>query len=269
MNLYANLEDIKALMAIEGAEHNSQLFRSLEMASRQVDKLTDRHFYCYDGTKYYDGAGSKMWLPNDILSITTLKLDEDGDGTFESTLAATDYFLYPLNAYPKIRLETNTNGDYSGFASGVSKGIEIIGVFGYADSATPYESRTTLNGNVLAVATAIVLADGQLVKTGETLRIGTEQVFVKEIVTNTVTVTRGVNGTTAAAHTTGATVSAYIYPEDIVQATLIVAMRAYKRKDSAYQDVVGSPETGQIITSKGIDPDVKELLSPYKRQEYC
>jgi len=268
MNLYGNLEDLKTLMSIEAAQHNSQLFRTLEMASRQVDKLTHRHFYCYDGARYFDGAGSKLWLPDDILSITTLKLDEDGSGTYSTTLASTDYILYPLNTYPKLRLEINRYGDYSAFASGIQNGIKITGVFGYADSATPYESRTTLAGNVLAGATSIILADGQLVKTGETLRIGAEQMFVQDIVSNTVTVARGVNGTTAAAHTSGATVNSYIYPEDIVQAALITAMRAYKRKDSAYQDVIGAPETGQIITSKGLDADVKELLSPYKRQEY-
>ena len=266
--MYGTLEDLKSLVSIEAAKENSQLFRTLEMASRQVDKITHRHFYAFEGAKYYDGAGSKLWLPDDILSVSSLKLD-DGGGTYATTLATTDYVLYPSNTFPKIRLEINKYGDHSSFALGIQRGIEITGVFGYADSATPYESRTTLNGNILAGAKTIILADGQLVKTGETLRIGAEQMFVQEIVTNTVIVERGVNGTTAAAHTSGAVVSSYIYPEDIVQATLIIAMRAYKRKDSAYQDVIGAPETGQIITSKGMDPDVKELLSPYRKQEYA
>jgi len=266
--MYGNLEDLKSLVSIEAAKENSQLFRTLEMASRQVDKITHRHFYAFEGAKYYDGGGSKLWLPDDILSVSSLKLD-DGGGTYATTLATTDYVLYPSNTFPKIRLEISKYGDYSSFALGIQRGIEITGVFGYADSATPYESRTTLNGDILAGATSIIVADGQLVKTGETLRIGSEQMLVQEIVTNTVIVDRGVNGTTAAAHTSGAVVSSYIYPEDIVQATLIIAMRAYKRKDSAYQDVIGAPETGQIITSKGIDPDVKELLSPYRKQEYA
>jgi hypothetical protein len=49
---------------------------------------------------------------------------------------------------------------------------------------------------------------------------------------------------------------------------LITAMRAWKRKDSAFADIIGAPETGQIIMSKGIDPDVSELVAPYRRQEY-
>ena len=268
MNLYANLNDIKKLLAVEGAGDNEQLFRVLEAASRQIEKLTGRYFYCYEGIKYFDGVGSRWWLLEDILSISLLKIDQDGNGVYESTLTTSDYILYPLNDCPKIRLETNPNGSYSGFAYGIPKGIQITGVFGYGDSATPYEERTTLVGNILAGATSLVVVDGQLFKIGETVRIDSEQMFIEGITTNTLTVKRGVNGTTAAAHTSEAVVCAYEYPEDITQATLIMAMRAWKRKDSAYQDIVGSPETGQIITSKGIDPDVAELVKPYRRQEY-
>lgn len=268
MNLYATLNDIKKLLAVEGAGDNEQLLRALEAASRQIEKLTGRYFYCYEGIKYLDGGGSKMWLSEDILSISLLKIDQDGDGVYESTLATSDYILYSLNDYPKIRLETNPNGNYSGFAYGIPKGIQITGVFGYADSAIPYEERTTLSGDIIAGATSLIVADGQLLKIGETIRMDSEQMFVKQIVTNTLTVQRGVNGTTAATHTSAAKVYAYDYPEDITQATLIIAMRMWKRKDSAYQDVIGSPETGQIITSKGRDPDEKELTAPYRRQEY-
>ena len=267
MNLYATLNDIKDLLVVE-ADNDEQLLRVLEAASRQIEKLTGRYFYCYEGIKYLDGGGSKMWLSEDILSITTLKLDEDGDGVFESSLAPADYILYPLNTYPKTRLEINPQGDYSGFNSGIQKGIQITGVFGYADSQTPYELRTTLVGALAAAVTTVPSTDSSLLETGETIRIGSEQMFIEEINANNLICKREVNGTTAATHTTLDPIYAYTYPGDIVQATLIIAMRAWKRKDSAYQDIVGSPETGQIITSKGIDPDVRELVAPYRRQEY-
>jgi hypothetical protein len=269
MNLYATLNDIKALLVTESV-NDEQLLRVLEAASRQIEKpkLTGRYFYAYEGKKYFDGAGSKFWLPDDILSITTLKLDQDGDGVYETPLDPTDYILYPLNTYPKIRLEINPQGDYSGFAFGIPKGIEIAGVFGYADSATPYEARTTLVSNITAIITTVPATDSGLLKTGETIRIGSEQMFIEGINASNLTCKRGVNGTTAAVHTALDPIYSYTYPGDIVQATLIMAMRAWKRKDSAYQDVVGSPETGQIITSKGIDPDVLVLVAPFRRQEY-
>jgi hypothetical protein len=267
MNLYATLNDLKQLLQVD-AGNDEQLLRSLEAASRQIEKpkLTGRYFYCYEGVKYFDGG--VKWLPEDVLSITTLKLDQDGDAVYESSLLPSDYVLYPLNTYPKTRLETSYQGDYAGFATGIRKGIQITGVFGYADSATPYEARTTLSAGITAAVTAISLTDAGLIKTGETLRIGTEQIFVSQINANNTTCKRGVNGTTAAIHSILDPVYVYTYPSDITQATLIIAMRAWKRKDSAYQDVIGAPETGQIITSKGIDPDVLELVAPYRRQEY-
>jgi hypothetical protein len=268
MNLYATLNDIKALLVTEAVNDN-QLMRVLEAASRWIEKpkQAGRYFYSYEGVKYFDGGPSKMWLAEDIVSITTLKLDQDGDGVYESALATSDYILYPLNSYPKIRIETNPWGDYSGFAPGIPKGVEATGIFGYAESATPYELRTTLVTNITAAATTVPVTDSGLLKTGETIRIGTEQMFIEEIA-GSLTCKRGVNGTTAAIHTALDSIYAYIYPADIVQATLITAMRAWKRKDSAFADMIGAPETGQIIMSKGIDPDVAELVSSYRRQEY-
>jgi hypothetical protein len=273
MNLYANLNDIKASLVTESV-NDEQLMRLLEAVSRQIEKpkLTGRYFYTYEGSKYYDGAGAKLWLPDDILSISTLKLDQDGDGVYETTLDPSDYVLYPLNEYPKIRLETSYQSSYSGFAYGIPKGIEITGVFGYAESDSPYELRTSLADDITAVVTTIPVADANLLKTGETIRItsglASEQMFIKGISGNNLICQRGVNGTTAIIHADTTSIYACTYPGDIVQTTLIMAMRAWKRKDSAYQDIVGSPETGQIITSKGIDPDVLELVAPFRRQEY-
>lgn len=272
MNVYATLDDLKALLKVTTAEDNEQLLRLLTAASRQIEKpkLTGRYFYCFEGTKYFDGGGSNLWLPEDILSITTLKCDEDGDGIYEVSMETTDYNLYPLLTYPKTRLKINSNGNYSSFASGIDKGIEIIGVFGYADSATPYEEKTAINEatGIIASQTSFTVDEGKEIKIGQTIRIESEQMFVEDISQNILYVKRGINGTTAATHANDKAIYVYLYPEDITHATLILAMRAWKRKDSAYQDVVGSPETGQIITSKGIDPDVVELVTPYRRQEY-
>ncbi|OGO01396.1 MAG: hypothetical protein A2Y59_06690 [Chloroflexi bacterium RBG_13_52_14] len=93
--------------------------------------------------------------------------------------------------------------------------------------------------------------------------------WVKDRAGANITIERAMNGTTAATHASGKAVYAYLYPEDIVQATLILAMRAWKRKDSAYQDVVGGAEIGTMIVSKGLDPDVVKLVTPYRRVSYA
>ena len=272
MNCYATLDDLKALLKVTTAEDDEQLLRLLKVASRQIEqpRLAGRYFYCYDGTKYFDGTGPVFWLPEDILSITTLKCDTNGDGTFEDTYTTTDYILYPLSSYPKIRLEININGSYASFASGIQKGIEITGVFGYADSATPYEAKTAINeaSGITASQIQFTVDSGNEIEVGQTIRIESEQMFITDISGNELYVQRGVNGTMATTHADDKAVYVYKYPENITHACLILAMRAWKRKDSAYQDIVGLPETGQVISSKGIDPDVIELVAPYRRQEY-
>mgnify|MGYP001559996192 CR=1 FL=1 len=272
MNLYADLVTLKANLGITDLDHDGELLRLLNAASRHIEqfKLAGRLFYVWEGVKYFDGAGRRLWLPDDLLSASpTVQLDEDGDATYEVTMAATDYYSYPLNAYPKIWLEINPQGDYGGFAPGINKGVKITGVWGWADSATPYEtSGDTCSADMTAAQTTVGVADGGNFAAGQTIRIESEQCYVESILGNTLTIQRGVNGTTAATHASGKTIYIYTYPQDIVQATLITAMRAWKRKDSAYADVIGAPETGQIIMSKGIDPDTAALVAGYRRQRY-
>ena len=44
-----------------------------------------------------------------------------------------------------------------------------------------------------------------------------------------------------------------------------MAMKAWKRKDSAFQDAVGSAETGLVIAFKDEDPFVKTIIKDYMR----
>ena len=109
--------------------------------SRAIDNVTGRRFYrnTVDETRYYTAEeGDIFFCPDDIGSITTLKMDQDGDRTYEETLTTSDYDLMPYNAsadgWPYTWIETTPQGDYS--FSRMRKGIEIIGKFGFA-SSTP------------------------------------------------------------------------------------------------------------------------------------
>jgi len=93
---------------------------------------------------------SDITLDTDIMtigegySIGGFRLDTDGDGAYESTLATTDYKLYPLNKMPKTRIEISSNSNYGGFASGVKKGVEIKGTWGYASTIPKAISRASM-----------------------------------------------------------------------------------------------------------------------------
>jgi len=188
-------------------------------------------------TKYFDGA-VKLWLP-DLLSITTLKTDENGDNTYENTLTATtDYHLYghgledAYNVYPKIYAVINPSGSYSSFANGIRKGVEIAGLWGYGDgiSATPYVVDTTITEDLTAGESAIDVTAVTNLSAGNTILINTEQYYIYSISTLTLTVECGVNGTTQAIHTNGASIYIYQYPADIRQACIDLAVSFYQNR---------------------------------------
>lgn len=276
MNSYADVTTLKsgAYLDISATTNDAYLRDLLEAASRMIDDYCERYFYVYEGTKYYDGAGSLLWL-DDVLSVTTLKNDDDDDGTFENTLTQnTDFYLYPLNDTVKTRAVIRTQGSYSGFANGIKKGVEVVGIFGYGDGtdSTPYhDAGTDVNeaSGVTATATTITVDDGTKFAIGQTIRIITsnvgEQMYITGIATHVLTVERGKNGTTAATHDNNDDVYIYDYPEPIKEACLIQTMRWWTRKDTAFADVIGVPELGTVVAKKGLDPDVKELLRPFKR----
>ena len=114
----------------------------IEAVSRSFDEICWQRFYTTssDETRYYTAVRRyELFLPDRIVSINTLKTDEDGDRTYEVTWTNTDYDKMPYNATldgePYRWLETTPNGDYS-FPVGIAKGVEISGKFGWS-SAPP------------------------------------------------------------------------------------------------------------------------------------
>ncbi len=268
MNCYADRTTLKNRLGITGTSDDTELLKALVAASRLEDKYCQRFFYIQTATKYFDGSASPFFLPDDLLSISTFKLDEDGDATFECTLDTGDYFLYPLNEYPKTWIKSNPNGDYSSFASGVPKGIEIAGSWGYGNElVTPYKDSSTTTAEELdATETGVDVVSGAALAVGQTILVESEQMYIQAIATNTITVRRAMNGTTGASHVTSKAVYIYEYPEPITEACLIQTMRWWKRKDTAFVDTMGSPELGLITASKKLDPDVSAIVDEYKRK---
>jgi len=276
LNAYADVATFKSAEYANIATNTAQIpFRKLlESASRHLDKRCHRFFYCDETTRYYDGKSGHLII-DDLLIATTVKLDLDGDGVFESTMAPYvaavygDYLLYPLNKFPYSWLELAPGSAYGSFGSD-RRAVEIVGVFGYGDgeSATPYYLSTqTVKDNPLAAgAITLTVTATNTLGAGMTLRIQAEQIYIENV--NSATqclIIRGVNGTADVAHVLNTPISIYEAPQPIYEATLVMAMKAWKRKDSAFQDAVGSPETGMVVAFKDEDPYVKSVIRDYMR----
>jgi hypothetical protein len=115
---------------------------AIEAASRWIDAETGTHYYSSTETRYYTPEYTDLLWVDDLLSVTTLKGDDNWDGTYETTWTTSDYILEPRNAAansndvkPYRQIRQDVNGDYS-FPAGVRDGVEIVGSWGYS-SATP------------------------------------------------------------------------------------------------------------------------------------
>lgn len=214
------------------AADDAVLLDKLEVASRMVDDFCRRHFYIVSGTRYYSPASTGEFLcPDDILSLSAIYGDKDNDRTWGDTWAASDYELYPFNEYPRWKILRRPDGDYS-FLIGNSR-LKLVGEFGHGDgSADPTRDSGTDTAEALdATETGVDVVDGTKLKVGYTIKVESEQMYVTAVASNTATVERGVNGTTAATHTTGKDVRIYQYPNRIVQVTKIRALKLWRRKD--------------------------------------
>jgi hypothetical protein len=237
---YATIADIKGVIGITATTDDTVIRKIAESASRSIDQYTNRTFVTQSATKYFDGAVT-LWIP-DLLSVTTLKTDEDGDGTYENTFQVAtepiDYLLYgtgledSYNTYPKTRIEIAEQSDYGSFASGVKKGVQIAGVWGYGDgiSATPYIADTTTNKALDASETGVDVTSATNLSAGQLILVESEQMYIYSISSTTLTVERGVNGTTAATHDTAKTIYIYQYPSDIRQACIDLSVATYQNR---------------------------------------
>jgi len=117
----------------------------LAYCSRELDRLSGRHYWqSASGVARTFTARSydKLFVP-DLVSLSAVATDEDGDGTYENTWTAdTDYLLKPFNAaevsWPYTQLIVGPRGSYA-FPVGVPKGVQLTGVWGWP--AVPDQAR--------------------------------------------------------------------------------------------------------------------------------
>lgn len=98
---YATLAELKSAMRITDSVDDTLLTQALDAATEFIDVYCERSFGTASGTASRDYAPSGMWEPlmiDDATSIVSVKIDEDLDGSFGTTLAAIDYQAEPVGA---------------------------------------------------------------------------------------------------------------------------------------------------------------------------
>ena len=264
---YLSRDRFKLDLADTATTDDAKYRRVLEAVTEQIDHYLGRTFRIHQATKVYTARdGACLDLPDDLLTVTTLKTDEGSDLTYEITWTAnTDYELYPYNAsqerQPYWRILKRPNGSYS-FPVAVPQGVQIVGKWGYWQELETLVSQVGAAG-ISSSAVTLPVDDGTEVDVLDTLLIGTEQLYVTAISANNCTVVRGVNGTTAAAHLDNDPIYRYRYPGPVSEACGLQASRYFLRKGAPF-GVVGSADAGFIRLQNRLDPDVQLMLSPYR-----
>lgn len=159
-NGYATLTQVKdaQILNISASDTaaDTVIENIVEAASRVIDNDTRRYFYksATDETRYYTAEyADRLFLFDDIVSITTLATDAANDRTYTDVWATTDYDLEPYNAsfhgwpYTSIAIHPGSSFSFPPYR----KGVKIVGIFGF--SSVP-----------MAIQTACILLSARVFK---------------------------------------------------------------------------------------------------------
>lgn len=257
---YASLADFKRFQTFGGSatytsDDETVQRLALEAASRKIDRFVQRSprgrsgFGPRTGTNYYDGdGGTCLWLDDDLYAVTSVTvLDETGSSSSTSLVETTDYYLEPYDGPPYRILRLN--GLTSAALTAGLRTIAVVGTWGYHSETV---AATTLGAAISSTtATTITAASGSAVSVGQTALIDSEQLYVTGISSNTLTVVRGANGTTAATHSNGAALSAFHYPEPVTLTCCRLAFRSLKAAQAGLTDAYGGDGVPIVANSEG------------------
>jgi hypothetical protein len=158
VNGYATLAEVKAAARITDNIDDSLLETAIESSSRDIDAYTERVFFSTGAT-----AVARVYIPqdiylvetDDIISVTTIKSDSNGDGTFDITWASTDFQLEPLNglaggiATPATRIRSIGNYLWPVYeprnVNSSQASVQVTGVFGFASVPSAIKQATILS----------------------------------------------------------------------------------------------------------------------------
>ncbi len=269
-NSYVSLDALKGagVLNITGDEHDKRLLAVAETASRAVDRYCNRSFYVLSAAKRFDGTGGPRLLVPDLICVNRdgLRTDEDGNGRPDTVWPTSDFRLLPANADPdsggnpasRPYTAIEAAGHRVRFPAGRGS-VRVSGKWGWWRRLRPadrLESAVTGAGE-----TTLELADGSDALAGQTLLIGSEQMYVEARQSNTLTVRRGVNGTARMGHGAGAQVSVFEYPLPVSEAALTLASILWRRGGTAYD----APDPARGGSPAGMDPLAALMLAPFRK----
>lgn len=140
MSDYCTLTELRAYLGFPSTSTSEDVIlkNAIVAASRYIDAETGRRFYSTssDETRYYTADDAHELCTDDLLSITTLQTDDDGDRIYENTWQAADYELLPYNAGLDAKPYTSIGATPLGGRAfpKTARGVKVVGRFGYCET---------------------------------------------------------------------------------------------------------------------------------------
>jgi hypothetical protein len=138
--LYCPIEALKSRLGITHDNADFELHAACFAASRWIEQHTERVFWrsLSQSRTFEPDCGGSVLLPAfcDLVSVSAVKTDTAGDGTFATTLSAGAYRLLPYNPaaapenlpYNEVRL---TGGWFPSGGAGRPDSVQITGIWGW------------------------------------------------------------------------------------------------------------------------------------------
>jgi hypothetical protein len=135
---YATLAEFKSSIGITDSTDDTPLQSVLDAADQLINNYVDTKVgfgQTASQTRYYTADRFDFVLTDPIVTVTTLAVDINGDGTYSQVWTSNDYVLAPRNAaldsrpYTEIDTSPFSTADYN-FPVGYLE-VKVVGTFGW------------------------------------------------------------------------------------------------------------------------------------------
>ena len=152
-NGYVSRQDIKSALGLGTAAltpDDDEIDQVITSVSRTIDDYCGRFFYSVAGTTVYTATDYLYVAIDDFSAITSVKTDENNDGTPEVTLTAnTDYRLVTnqtVPGWPATAIQITSFGSHT-LPVLVTQGVQVIGTRGWSAIPEPVKAAAQLQSS--------------------------------------------------------------------------------------------------------------------------
>lgn len=131
MSDYTTLSALKSDLDVHDTDEDAALQRAITAASRAIDRWTGTTFYPVTETRVFATRDPyKVWV-DQFTSATNLVVKTGTSGLYASTIADTDYVLWPYNAPKRLQSYRRIDSPGARFSVENRPTVEVTATWGW------------------------------------------------------------------------------------------------------------------------------------------